>query len=132
MRYNIICNVRSLPEILYFGKAFPCTFIPAKQRARQPCLHAWIFGDCREAQITCSLLRWNFDAQSACCEVFVFVIGCYIICVMKWVEGGSDSSGPIYRVSCVLRLAQNFGSNCCEICTVMQFCYGVSRNCVLK
>lgn len=58
-------------------------FIPAKQRARQPCLHAWIFGDCREAQITCSLLRWNFDALSACCWVFDFVIGCYIFCVMK-------------------------------------------------
>ncbi len=104
----------------------------SREATSQVAMPAWIFGDCREAQITCSLLRWNFDALSACCGVFEFVIGCYIIYVMKWAEGGSDSSGPIYRFSCVLRLAQNFGSNCCEIYTVMQFCYGVSRNCVLK
>ncbi len=80
---------------------------------------AWIFGDCREGEIPRSLLRWNFDAPSACCGVFDFVIGCYIFCVMKWTEGGSDSSGPIYmfHVFCSVRkipgqIATKFGLLC--------------------
>ena len=55
----------------------------SREATSQVAMPAWIFGDCREGQIPRSLLRWNFDALSACGGVFDFVIGCYIICVTK-------------------------------------------------